>query len=179
MEKMSFKERLLKYNSKKDLIITAVILGVVLIISLIALVGHIFKLNVSDLIGYIIGYLVTVSIFVSFLIMYISNKIKMKRLIKDADVIMGRIYGHTRVERGRYYPYYEYYIEGNRCTFSSNIATGRIGRDVGDSVVILHNRVTGEVFCKNDLKMEGRICLTFSAVGLLFLALMIYATINR
>ena len=179
MEKMTFKERLLKYNSKKDLIITAVILGAVLIISLIALVGHIFKLNVSDWIGCVIGYLVTFSMFVSFLIMFISNRIKIRKIKKNSDVIIGRIYGHIMVSKARYCPYYEYYIDGKRYTLTSNIATGRPGRDVGDSVVILHNRVTGEAYCKNDLKSEGGIYLIFSAVGLLFLSLLIYATINK
>lgn len=170
-----------RYNSKTEIVLGCAGFIFCFIIIIYFGLSAIFGWATPDWIGWALGYLAFGGVLIGGIIGYFNSKKKLKEAVgTEMEIVWGTITGYSYTkghEIGRrggrsYYPTYEFEVDGEIYKMPSNIGTSHKRGGVGAKVKLIYNFKTGEVFCYKDMKMQGRLCLIFAAIGLLAVTLL-------
>lgn len=176
-DKQTWKEQIMRYNSKKDIIKFMLIFPPACLIVLLVFLSYIFHWEWPDWLGFIAGYAAFGGMLIGSVVGCITSLTKCRKEAgKDAIIVEGTIIGHyTNSARRKfdrlYYPLYEYSIDGKKYELVSNIGAKKRGRTVGTKVKILYDPTTGNAFCVSDMRTQSRLYLILATVGALTVAL--------
>ncbi len=155
---------------------------VLIVVALIWIcISAMFQIAWPDWFGFLCGYVVFGGIAVSCIASSISEMKSIAVSKKyQSENIVGKIVGHiesrkNRFNKPRYFPVYEFYVDGVMYNLKSNIASGKSSNPIGKEVNILHNITLGKVYCKEVVKSSARLFVIFSIASMLFVALLIVA----
>ena len=170
-----------RYNSKTEIVLGCAGFIFCFIIIIYFGLSAVFGWATPDWIGWALGYLAFGGVLIGGVIGYFNSKKKLKEAVgTETEIVWGTITGYSYTkghEIGRrggrsYYPTYEFEVDGEIYKMPSNIGTSHKRGGVGAKVKLIYNFKTGEVFCYKDMKMQGRFCLIFAAIGLLAVTLL-------
>jgi hypothetical protein len=166
-----------RYNSKTEIVLGCAGFIFCFIIIIYFGLSAIFGWATPDWIGWALGYLAFGGVLIGGIIGYFNSKKKLKEAVgTDTKNIWGVISGFSSYTSGkdvgsgyssrRYYPTYEFELDGEIMKMPSTVAeTHRRGK-VGDKVKLVYNYKTKEIFCLRDMKIHVRLFLVLAAVGL-------------
>lgn len=172
----------------RDLVIWIIVTVATLALLGAYVISSVFKIDMSlpDWVGCVAGYVTTLGFIIGGIIGFINTRRKLReRLTGDVETITGVICGYGRGDisprgkRSRWYPVYEFYIDGERFKMPSTIATGKaVLPKEGTTVELIYNRTTGELFCVQDVRTEGGLYWILVGVGVIFFTLLLLRTLG-